>query len=59
MLNFVAIKNFQIIIQADVMFGFTGDLAIDDISFSPDCLPDPTGKLNPEPPKCDPDIEFR
>ena len=41
------------------MFGYQGDLAIDDVSFSPDCLPDPTAKLNPELPLCDLDLEFR
>lgn len=59
MITFSASRNYQVILEADTYDGYTGDLAIDDISFSPDCKPDPNAKLQPEAPECDPDGEFR
>lgn len=57
--GFSAVHNFQVAIEANTYDGFQGDLAIDDVTFSPDCQPDTSGKLRPEPRDCDPDSEFR
>ena len=51
-------KNFRIVIEAKRGTSYQGDIAIDDISFSPECLPDFKATLNPNlitpspPPKC-------
>ena len=57
-ITFKASRNFQVVIEAGVTDGMTGDLAIDDVSFSPGCQADPNARLSSEPPACDPDGEF-
>ena len=33
-------------------------IAVDDVSFSPECRPDPHARLPDHPPECDPDTEY-
>lgn len=59
--TFIASKPFQVIIEAAAVDkGLHGYAALDDISFTPECKPDPTATLPVQPPdECYPDIEFR
>ena len=60
--TFPADRNFQVVIVADVQDSSEipqGYVAIDDIVFDPDCLPDKSAVLPPNPPECDPEFQFR
>ena len=61
-MTFPADRNFQVIITASMDDSGEipqGYVAIDDITFDPDCLPDASAVLPPKPPECDPEFQFR
>lgn len=43
----VSAVNFQVVIEGLVGPGYQGDIAVDDVSFTPSCRPDTTATISP------------
>ncbi|EDO47788.1 predicted protein [Nematostella vectensis] len=53
-INITSGVNFQVVIEGKRGVSFQGDIAIDDISFTPGCRPDSTATISPNPPTSTP-----